>query len=64
MAASQNLQDLRYLSHSGRGVLVGSEDLEPILFFLLLFCPVLCLLCDVFLRPLCVLLSTWGPSWN
>lgn len=43
VTASHNLQDLRYLSHSGRGVLGGSEDLELILFFLLLFSPVLCL---------------------
>lgn len=52
-AASNNLQDLCYLSHSGGRGFAGSKHLKPSWFFLLPFCPVPCLRCDVLLRPLC-----------
>lgn len=59
MAASNNLQDLCYLSHSGGGGLAGPKPLKPILFFLLRFAP--CLAFSVMFVPdPCVLLATWG----
>jgi hypothetical protein len=65
VAVSNKVEDLYYLSRSrGRESSVGCKDLEPILFFLLLFCAWCLLLTVMFsLDPSLCFLLPGGPLW-